>query len=254
MKLFKKAETLDDVLARIEDILNYCIQHNSPLGYFAGLYTTVATNIEQAVKNKEFDDNERLAQLDVNFVNYYIHAMNCAFSGEEAPGHWEVAIKASKNPNYLVLEHLLICMNAHINYDLANAVRDSVTPDETIAFKPDFLKVNGILFSLFDKIQNNVSDIFHPLKWYLKFGQQLDDKVLSFVMGHMRTDAFSYTCVLALAKDEERVAENKEQMDLVVELSKSIIHHKKWYISAIIAFVRIFERGSVKRKTKKLMK
>lgn len=254
MALFKKAEKLSDVRERIHEILTYCQEKESPLGYFAALYTTVAKAIEDSIINKEYDDNEQLARMDVNFVNYYIHAMNCAFSDQPAPAHWQIAIDAAKKPDFLVLEHLFIAMNAHINYDLSNAANDTVPTDRMLDFRQDFFRVNKILFSLLDRVQTDVSYIFHPLKWYLRFGRQLDDKIIALIMGQMRGDAYEFTCVLSLCNEVQKEQINKEKRDLVVKLSQKIIFHKSWIINAIIRLARLLERGSVTYKIDQLLK
>ena len=254
MDPFQKAEKLSDVLARIEEILAHCRKANSPLGYFAALYTKVARAIEQGVEKGDFDDNARLAALDVQFVNYYIHAMNCAFSDAPAPAHWQLAIDAAKKPGTLVLEHLFLAMNAHINYDLSNAVRDAVKPEDVIAFKPDFLRVNNILFSLLDDVQEDVARFVKPLKWYLSLGEKADDKIISFVMKQMRNDAFGFACILALCDTKQKELENASRMQEVVEVGKKLVYHKKWWINAILMIIRLFERGTVNSKIDNLLK
>lgn len=254
MDLFTKAEKLTDVRARIAEILDHCRKVESPLGYFAALYTKVAAAIEERVEQGKFDDNERLATLDVHFVNYYIFAMNCAFSGAPAPAHWQLAIDAAKKPGTLVLEHLFLAMNAHINYDLSNAVHDSVKPEDMIGFKGDFLQVNGILFSLLDDVQEDVARFVTPLKWYLSIGEKADDKVISLVMKQMRNDAFAFACILALCDARYLERENAERMAEVVEAGKKIVIHKKWWIKALFLFVRLLERGTVNSKIDNLLK
>ena len=254
MKTFAPAEKLSDVRERIAEILAYFRETASPLGYFAALYTKVAHGIEEAVNKGEFDDNERLARLDVDFVNYYIRAMNDAVAGRPAPAHWQMTIDAAKMPLIPVLDHLFLAMNAHINYDLSNAVRDSVKPGEMIAFKNDFLKVNQILFSLLDDVQNDVAGFFHPLNWYLRFGRQANDKVISFIMKLMRNDAYGYACILSLCDESQRDSENAARMKAVVEASGKFVHPKQWWLRAIIHLVGRLETGTVKTRIDQLLK
>lgn len=250
--LFQKAEKLSDVKDRVEQILSYCRQHNSPLGYFAALYCKVAHAIEAHVKEQKFDDNDRLAQLDVNFVNYYVHAMNCAFSGEPAPPHWQVAIDLARDKDALVLEHLTVGMNAHINYDLGHAVYDSVPAEDIIGFQPDFLKVNAILFSLLDDVQKDVSTFMVILRWYLSFGQKLDDQAIKVVMRFMRNDAFGFACILALCNEEEKASHEQQRMQEVVELSDKITKQKPW-LNELLKLVRFMESDSVKSRIDDLL-
>lgn len=252
---FSKATQLSDVRERIGEILDYFRQRENPLGYFAALYTKVAQQIEENVKKGVFDDKDRLERLDVTFVNYYIHAMNCAVSGEPAPAHWQLAIDAAKKPEALVLEHLFLAMNAHINYDLSNAVHDAVSPQEIISFKPDFMRVNQILFSLLDNVQEDVARFVQPLQWYLRFGQKLDDHLISFIMKQMRTDAFGFACILSLCQhDDQLQEENAARMEEVVNVGKKVLAPPKWWMKALLVGIRLFERGTVNSKIDNLLK
>jgi hypothetical protein len=252
--VFKKAEKLDDVKGRINEILAYFKSKQSPLGYFAALYTLVANAIEEAVKNKDFEHTELLVDLDIIFVNYYIDAMNCAASNEKALPHWQVCIDAAHNPNFPVVEHLLLAMNAHINYDLGTAVKYSVPADMVAAFKKDFFTVNSILFSLLDRVQTNLGRINPILEWYLRFGRKIDDVAASGVMSQMRENAFGYSCLLSLCNNEQCEKEKSERLTGVTNIALDLVKKVGWFKQLVVRIARFFERGTVSTKIDDLLK
>ncbi len=251
---FKEAEKLSDVLERIRDILEYFRAAENPLGYFAALYTKVAHGIEQAIHNEAFDDNARLATLDIHFVNYYIRAMNAAIAGKPAPAHWQLAVDAAQKPGVPVLDHLFLTMNAHINFDLSNAVADSIPASDVIGFKGDFLKVNDILFSLLDNVQADVARFVYPLRWYLRLGEKADDRLLTLVMKLMRNDAYAFACMLALCTEEERAVENQIRMQEVVQAGQKLLAPKAWWATLLIHVADSLEQGNVRSKIDQLLK
>lgn len=250
---FNYAEKLSDVAKIIVEIKDECKRVQSPLGYFAALYIHVAEAIEQKVHEKAFEDNDRLAAVDIAFVNLYIEAMNAAFAGRLAKPHWQIVIDASKSDQPLVLEYLLISMNAHIDYDLSAAAAKVVSKDEMIGFQTDFERINAILFSLLDKVQNDVANIFIPLKWYLKIGRKLDDNILKAVMSHIRDDAFANACLLALCTPEQWATFSEIKMQEVATLSTKLLNQKSSFIRTVLKWVSRNERGTVAQKIDKLL-
>lgn len=251
---FKYAQQLSDVAFIITEIKDECVKTQSPLGYFAALYIHVAQAIEQKVKEKAFEDNERLVSVDVTFVNLYIEAMNAAFANKPAKPHWQVVIDAAKSKSPLVLEYLLISMNAHINYDLSAAAAKAVKKEEMIGFQTDFERINAILFSLLDKVQDDVASIFTPLKWYLKIGRKLDDTILRAVMSHIRDDAFANACLLSLCTENQWTVWSDQKMNEVAVLSRQLLHQRSNFVRIILRWVRHNERGTVAQKIDKLLR
>ncbi len=59
-----------------------------------------------------------MEKLDVLFANRYLEALEIYNSKESPSGSWEVAFRATKKSSFLLLHHLLLGINAHINLDL----------------------------------------------------------------------------------------------------------------------------------------
>src|SRR5690606_25957110 len=118
--------------------------------YFAALYERVTTNVRRAlVAGDVFEDNPRMERLDVVFANRFLTAWDRHRRGEAPTQSWQVAFAVLDDPQPLVVQHLLLSMNAHINIDLGVAAATiAPTPAALEALWPDFKRINDVLARL----------------------------------------------------------------------------------------------------------
>ncbi len=108
--------SIDALVARMEEQLKPLERDGSPRAYFHGTYlrTTKAVGAEVAVGG--FRDNPWVEEWDLAFAQLYLDA----FEAASPPQPWAVAFDAP--PDLPPLRHVLLGMNAHINYDLPQAL------------------------------------------------------------------------------------------------------------------------------------
>ena len=113
--------TIDEVLVRLNGILDDALRQGARIGYFAALYERVTTNIRRAlIAGNVFQDNARMERLDVIFANRFMAAWDAHTSGRRPSRSWQAAfLRCWTRPGDL--QHLLLGMNAHINLDLGIA-------------------------------------------------------------------------------------------------------------------------------------
>ncbi len=70
----KDAQIIDEVIARLDDIIADCKQRQSRIGYFAALYRRMTVAVRTGIAQKHFEDSNRMEQLDVIFANHYLQA------------------------------------------------------------------------------------------------------------------------------------------------------------------------------------
>jgi Family of unknown function (DUF5995) len=58
------AQSIDEVIARLTDIIDISRQEPGRLGYFAALYRKVTISIKQGILNGRFEDGARMEMLD----------------------------------------------------------------------------------------------------------------------------------------------------------------------------------------------
>jgi hypothetical protein len=89
-----------------------------------------------------------MERLDVTFANRYLTAYAQFRSGELPSRSWLSAFLATASSEPLVLQHLLIGMNAHIGLDLGIAAARTCPGDALAPLQRDFDRINTVLATL----------------------------------------------------------------------------------------------------------
>ena len=110
--------SIDDVIAAIQNIIDWSIANQSRLGYFAALYRRITIAIKQAIAENAFQNGPRMERLDVIFASRYFAALNGYFHPQAypPPSHcWRVAFDGVTHPEPIIVQHMLAGVNAHID-------------------------------------------------------------------------------------------------------------------------------------------
>ena len=243
MKL-NQATTINEVISILDEIILESEKNKDPSGYFAALYRKVTLKVKEGIKTGYFEDGKRMEKLDVIFANRYINAYYINQRKETNTLSWKKAFDLSAKYWPIVLQHLLIGMNAHISLDLGIAAAQ-VSKDKNIEdLKSDFNKINDVLSSLVVKIENDLSKIWPTLKYILKLTKKIDDFLIDFSMGIARDKAWEFAKSLSNKSDEEIVDLIKIRDEKVAKNTKIITQPRK-IVNIIYVIIRIGERGTV---------
>lgn len=175
-------QTIDQVLVRLNGILDDALRGGTRIGYFGALYERVTTNVRRAlVAGNVFHDNPRMERLDVVFANRFLAAWDQHSSGGAPSQSWQAAFALLDDPGPLVVQHLLIGMNAHINLDLGIAAATvAPSPAELASLWPDFKKINEVLSRLVIVVEDELGEISPRLKRIEDFAPALEDLLFDF--------------------------------------------------------------------------
>ena len=118
------AQDIDEVIKELETITADAIRLNSRLGYFAALYYKVTCKVKQGIESGAFENGPRMEIFDVTFANRYLTAYTQWVNKQynQLSLSWKIAFEMTEQSSILVLQHLFLGMNAHINLDLGVAV------------------------------------------------------------------------------------------------------------------------------------
>ncbi len=244
------AQTIQEVIDQLQDIIDQSKENESPLGYFAALYQKVTITIKNKLGTNYFDDDERMEKLDVVFANRYIDAYNAYQNNLKPTQSWIKAFQESKNKKLIVLQHLMLGMNAHINLDLGIAAAAITTQDTIGALEDDFNKINEVLGGLVDNVQNDLIEINPILFWILKSFKKVDDLLIDFSMNIARDGAWKFANELSNSNSKENLI--LERDNKIAALTKLIIH-QPLLINIVFRLLRWNEKGSVSEKIEKLV-
>lgn len=246
-----QAETIDEVILILNIIIEGAIKENSPLGYFAVLYRKVTEKVKEGIAEEMFQNGPRMEQLDVIFANRFIKAFYEYKFGLQPSACWEVAFNRADDFWMVVLQHLLLGMNAHINLDLSIAAAQVSQGNEINDLEADFNMINHILSALVGNVETALSDMWPFLKWILKKTKGVDTFLIDFSMQEARNGAWKYAVALA-PLDTVQLTQSIATRDIAITKIANLITNSGYMPSLIFKIVRLFERGSVVEKIEKL--
>jgi hypothetical protein len=87
---------------------------------FLGTYQRTTLAVGKAVDDRYFEDPAWVERWDVAFAELYLGALDAYLSGGVAPRPWRLAFEA--RADLPALRHVLLGINAHVNYDLPQAL------------------------------------------------------------------------------------------------------------------------------------
>lgn len=186
------ARTIDEVILRLEEIIEHCIQTKNRVGYFAALYHKVTCRVKEGIEKNEFEDGKRMETLDVLFANRFLQAWDEWNNGKQPTKSWHVAFEAAKKRRVLVLQHLLLGINAHINLDLGIAAVETANGQDIHPLQKDFNGINTILAALTYEVVNNINRV-SPLMSLLGFHATNYNAILiQFTISNARDGAWVF--------------------------------------------------------------
>src|SRR5436190_16279992 len=121
--------TISGLLVRMDSLVAELEAERSPGRYFLSTYTRTTRAVAAALEDGRFEDPAWVEEWDVVFADLYLDALR-AYRGDpaSAPRPWRVAFAAA--PALPPVAHVLLGMNAHINYDLPQALLAVVSPED----------------------------------------------------------------------------------------------------------------------------
>lgn len=184
-------KTIEEVLKKLDEIIAWAKEDQSPAGYFACTYRIMTAQVLKGIQQKKFEDNPRMALLDIAFATRYLEAWDAYSKGKRCTNSWYIAFEAAKNKNLLILQHIFLGMNAHINLDLGISAA-SVMPNRKIApLKKDFENINSVIASINQNVQDSLNRICYPVELIDKISNGKDNTVLDFAISRARETSWA---------------------------------------------------------------
>ncbi|MDP8931968.1 MAG: DUF5995 family protein [Actinomycetota bacterium] len=196
-------DDIDGVLAALDAIVADGVRRSSRVGYFAAMYRKVTAKVKQGITEGFFDDAQRMERLDVSFANRYLVALEQYQRGRRPTRSWRTAFEAAERSSPILLQHLLLGINAHINLDLGIVAAEVAPADHLGGLRRDFDRINEILASMIEQVQREVGGISPWLGLLDVLGGRSDEEVVRFSVEVARTEAWRFATELAaLARDD----------------------------------------------------
>jgi len=121
--------SIADVVAGMQQRLDRLPARLSHQRVFLSTYQRTTQAVGEAVGRASFEDPGWVERWDVAFADLYLTAIDAELAGgEKIPRPWRLAFAAS--PALPPLRHVLLGINAHINYDLPQALLAVISNDD----------------------------------------------------------------------------------------------------------------------------
>jgi hypothetical protein len=236
------AKTIDQVIEQLEALIESCIANKDRLGYFAALYHKVTVRVKEGIINKEFEDGARMERLDVIFANRFLEAVYQYRNKKQPSACWLSAFQATKRRSPLVLQHLLLGMNAHINYDLGIAAVETAGSQDIQTIRTDFNNINTIIGSLIFEVLTELNRV-SPLLSLFGLHAANPSILIQFSITNARDGAWSFaedlsgkkldkpayqSCMATRDGTIEKLGQSLIKQKGLLRLTRWIIHLFEW--------------------------
>jgi hypothetical protein len=124
-------DAVEDLIARMTADLAGLVAAGDNRRHFHATYLRTTRAVADEITRGGFRDADWMRRWDVAFADFYLDALDADRAGRPVTGPWRVAFDAARTGADLPpLRHVLLGMNAHINYDLPQALLAVITPAE----------------------------------------------------------------------------------------------------------------------------
>lgn len=200
----ERAETIDDAVDLLGALVARWADEGDRNGFFAALYRQVTLAIRNQIST--FDDPARMSRFDAAFANRYLDAVDTGLGAgpaDRTPRCWSAAFERALDDDLVVMQHLLLGINAHINLDLAFAAAVTEPGPAIRSLEHDYLRVNAILAAVVDQIQAALNRFSPMMALVDGVGRSADEAIMRFSIVRARDEAWDAACRLATAADDE---------------------------------------------------
>jgi hypothetical protein len=166
----KPATQPPPVLSRMQSLLNQWEPLADCRAIFLSCYSRMTRNMLYSLEKGQFNDPAWVNDLLEHFASYYFDALDAYTDSPVAsPAVWLHTFNATTDPRTRPVQHLLLGVNAHINYDLVLALIDVLEPEwpdltenQRLQRYDDHCQINEIIASTIDEVQDEVLEHYSP--------------------------------------------------------------------------------------------
>jgi hypothetical protein len=236
------ANSIEDVIDLMDNIVRDCQQNRQRLGYFTVLYRTVTLIVKQRCdEGGFFEDDDRMRHLDTVFANYYFAALDNYRSSRPASACWTLSFDAAKDDHLILMQHLLLGMNAHISLDLGVATAEVAGGMMDDSLRRDFNRLNNLLAGLVNTVQDEIAGVSPLIGVLDTLLWRLDEYIVNYGMHFARDRALAFAHKLIDTPETDRPAAIQAQDRLIRDISQHI-RRPSWLARPLVWLIWLQEQ------------
>ncbi|HYW11430.1 MAG TPA: DUF5995 family protein [Longimicrobium sp.] len=160
------------------------------------------------------------------------------------PKSWTVAFEAARGSSLLILQHLLLGMNAHINLDLGIAAAQTAPGRDLPGLQHDFREISRLLGEMLDDVQDRIARVSPWMGVLDRIGLRTDEEICTFCLGGSRDLAWkSAQCFASVGA--ARLPHEINTLDNVVAGLASPIRTPGLFLRPALTAIRLREPREV---------
>jgi hypothetical protein len=200
----------------IDELRSIALAAPDASGYFPAMYARVTEQIAVAASDRAFDDGARMEAFARAFARWYV----APSSGGPSPDCWRAAFAVRDDPSLLIVQHLLLGINAHVNHDLPQVVVELSPDDAALAsLRTDFDAVNDVLAATMPLVLHSLGTVSRWVNVAAAWG---GGRLFDFSLGVARNQAWTAAVRLHRLDHEGRAADVRELDRLVCVLARMV--------------------------------
>jgi len=219
----------------LETIESFFRDRQDRRAVFATAYVAATRAVAGGIDGGFFRDKDWVTVYLLSFANLYRDALLAFDRGDIArvPRPWRRSFQLSSQAKGLVLQDLLLGINAHINHDLPIALVEAGIATSVGDRAHDHRAVNQLLEKSTDRVQKRIEDLYSPALGLLDrvFGP-LDEKFTGFSFSVARESAWQSAEALERASDRARERSHIESRANIVAQAIEA-PHARWVVGVL---------------------
>ena len=226
------------IAATAEELRAIALAADDASGYFPALYSQVTSRVAAAGIDE---------RLTVMFASYYLRAFHREI---ERPQCWQATWDVARDGKLLIVQHLLLGINAHVNHDLPLAVVDVAHDTGALApIRRDFDAVNDVLASTY---QDVLRDLDGVARWTSEAAALGGGRLFNFSLRVARAQAWD-AAVRLYPLDETGAAVYRAELDRLVSVLAYLITRPALPARLVIPLLRRLEQRDPRTVTTALL-
>ena len=236
--------SIDDVLAALDHEIERAIATGDRRGYFAVLYRKVTAKVKEGLAAGFFDDAARMERLDAIFADRYLDALAAHDAERTTTASWALTFGAGQQRRPLVLQHLLVGINAHINLDLGIAAAECAPGPALPDLRRDFDRINAVLAATIGAVQQDLRRVSPWLGMLDRIGARTQHELVRFSIVAARAGAWRFATELAATSTSRWPTRIATRDRAVARIGERVLHPGT-AMTAGLLLVRLRERNDV---------
>ena len=198
------------LLDRMSSLIDRWSTEEDRRDVFLRCYRMMTINMHGAIDRGEFSDGPWVGTLLQRFAGFYFDALEQWERGPAlAPPVWQLAHESTRVSDAAAWRHLLLGVNAHINFDLVLTLQElldaewsGLSGERRKRRYEDYCRVNAIIAATIDAVQDEILAPDFPVSTLLdRVLGRLDEYIISHVITTWRDQTWENAVLMLEAPD-----------------------------------------------------